>query len=156
MDGRGPRRRAQVAYDTPGDDAVEEWVEIYNPTSAAIDLTGWKLKDGSGSFAFPAATQVAPGKHLIVARNGTGFTAWFGFAPHVAGMSLALGNSGDSLRLVDAAAHEVDFVAWEATATGWPVSATTGGAIRRGMLDADTNSVADWTVSTPARPRGTP
>jgi hypothetical protein len=73
--------------------------EIYNPTSAAIDLTGWKLKDGSGSFAFPAATHVAPGKHLIVARNATGFHAWFGFAPHVAGMSLALGNSGDSLRL---------------------------------------------------------
>ncbi len=30
----------EVYYDTPGTDANEEWVELYNPTSSVIDISG--------------------------------------------------------------------------------------------------------------------
>jgi hypothetical protein len=29
----------EVLYATPGTDSIEEWIELYNPTGSAIDIT---------------------------------------------------------------------------------------------------------------------
>jgi hypothetical protein len=29
----------EVLYDTPGTDSIDEWIELYNPTGSAIDIT---------------------------------------------------------------------------------------------------------------------
>ncbi|MBT4120886.1 MAG: PKD domain-containing protein [Candidatus Magasanikbacteria bacterium] len=42
-----------------------EWIEIYNPTTSSIDLTGWKLYDGMGSIASPTSTIEAGGFFVI-------------------------------------------------------------------------------------------
>ena len=31
-----------------------DWLEIHNPTASAVDLTGWKLKDGDSEWTFPS------------------------------------------------------------------------------------------------------
>ncbi len=44
-----------------------EWVEIYNTTSAAIDLSGWYLEDEDGSTErFPAGTTLQPGEAAVI------------------------------------------------------------------------------------------
>jgi len=43
----------------------EEWIEIFNNTDSAIDLTGWKLEDGVGTIATLSATIVADGFQTI-------------------------------------------------------------------------------------------
>lgn len=57
-----------------------EWVEIANVGSAAVDLTGWSVKDAAGNemvmnetylVGFLDSTIIAPGQHRIVAVNGT-------------------------------------------------------------------------------------
>lgn len=54
-------------------DGGQDFFEIYNSGSAAIDLTGWKwgdnhadVNDANNSAAFVAGTMLAPGEHLVV------------------------------------------------------------------------------------------
>jgi hypothetical protein len=49
---------------TPGD-----WVELYNPTSSAIDISGWLFRDNDTTHAFyhvPAATVVPAGGYYML------------------------------------------------------------------------------------------
>jgi hypothetical protein len=145
---------AQVAYDMPGNDTLQEWVELYNPTAMEVDLGGWKIRDDFRTFTFPAGTKIGAGKFLDVARDGAAFQALTGKQADVAGMICSLGNTGDRLTLVDPAGQAVDFVAWEQGWPGWETLATKRGrALHRRRPDVDTDVRADWTVRDPA-PRG--
>ena len=50
-----------------------DWIEIFNPTSTAIDLTGWHLTDDwtiPNLWTFPDGTSVPPLGHLLVFASG--------------------------------------------------------------------------------------
>ena len=54
--------------------AHDDWIEICNPSSQALDLTGWKLREGKSSssyteWSFPAVT-LGPGEFRIVFASG--------------------------------------------------------------------------------------
>ena len=58
--------------------AHDDWVEICNPSSQALDLTGWRLREGKSSssyteWAFPAMT-LGPGEFRIVFASGYSLT----------------------------------------------------------------------------------
>ncbi len=147
---------AQVAYDTPGTDSVEEFVDLYNPNGASVDLGGWSLADNAGSWTFPGGTTIAAGSYLTVARDTSGFAALHGFDPDVSGMSIALNNGGDKLDLRDDTGATVDHVAWESFEAGWTITAPIGDSIERVDLSSDSDTAADWGVTSPASPRGGP
>lgn len=51
----------------------DDWLELYNTTGAAIDLSGWYLSDSQNNntkWAFPAGATVAPNGFLVVYCNG--------------------------------------------------------------------------------------
>lgn len=50
-----------------------DWIELYNGTSAAVDLSNWGLSDNAGrprKWQFPAGTTIQPGAYLGVFANG--------------------------------------------------------------------------------------
>ena len=55
--------------DTAADDG-REWVELYNPGTTAVDLTGWSISWGTSSFsdtfAIPTGTTIEAGEHLLI------------------------------------------------------------------------------------------
>ena len=58
-----------------GDGKDSDWIEIYNPTSQAINLAGWHLTDEATNldkWTFPAIPQsvLDPGEFLIVFASG--------------------------------------------------------------------------------------
>ncbi|MCA9237349.1 MAG: lamin tail domain-containing protein [Planctomycetales bacterium] len=58
-----------------GDGESSDWIEIYNPTTATVDLAGWHLTDDEQSpakWTFPAAPQTVlePGGYLVVFASG--------------------------------------------------------------------------------------
>ncbi|HWI52466.1 MAG TPA: lamin tail domain-containing protein [Symbiobacteriaceae bacterium] len=142
----------EVYYDTPGDDNVEEWVELYNGTAAAINLSGYKLIDNATTYTL-GSVSIPAGGYLVVAKNTTGFYNMHGFNPDVSGLTLAFGNTGDKLTLQNASSTELDFVAWESYVTGWSLNAATGQTIYRKDKLVDTNVAADWAVGTPTPKR---
>ena len=72
---------SEVFYDTPLDEHWfahhhggcpcfnGEFVELFNPTTQTIDLSGWSLKDedGSNRFVFPAGSTIAARSTVLVA-----------------------------------------------------------------------------------------
>ncbi len=50
----------------------QDWIEIYNPTSAAVNLSGWSLSDDESypdQWIFPART-LPPGGYLVIFCSG--------------------------------------------------------------------------------------
>src|SRR5258706_11742542 len=75
----------EIMYHPASTNLLEQWVELYNPGTNAIDFTGWKFGNGI-QFSFPSNTVVAPGGYLVVAADGNTFTSKFpGVTNFVAG-----------------------------------------------------------------------
>ncbi|MCE7748433.1 MAG: lamin tail domain-containing protein, partial [Candidatus Heimdallarchaeota archaeon] len=67
----------EVLYDAPTSDATEEWIELFNPTTSPIDLTGWTIEDNYDSFVLSG---IIPAKsYYVFARDGTAFNALYGY-----------------------------------------------------------------------------
>ncbi len=76
-----PRTQAQVAdhvvineveLNPAGDDAGNEWIELYNPTATMIDLAGWTLQTTTGvtvSVTIPQGEQIAPNGYYLVTHG---------------------------------------------------------------------------------------
>jgi hypothetical protein len=91
-----------AGYDANGDGTAstrdDEFVELVNTGSSALDLTGDTLEDATRTrLTFPAGTSLAPGKALVVFGGGK---------PHLTGAAalttpagLSLNNGGDTLRV---------------------------------------------------------
>ncbi|WP_127015608.1 lamin tail domain-containing protein [Anoxybacter fermentans] len=145
---------SEVYYDTPGTDSKEEYIELYNMSSSAIDLSNWTLTDNYSTYTLPGGTVIQSQSTLIIAKDSNGFNSLFGFNPDISGLSLALSNSGDQLILKDSSGNAVDYVAWEGYVTGWNIYAKTGNSIERNPADVDTDTESDW-VSNVAPTPGT-
>jgi hypothetical protein len=47
------------------DVTATEFIELHNPTNAAVDLSGWHLK-GDSDFSFPSGVSLAPSGYLLL------------------------------------------------------------------------------------------
>lgn len=140
---------SEVYYDTIGDDNVEEYVELFNPSASAVDVSAWTLSDNGGTYTLPLGTTIPATGFITVARNAAGFNALFGKQASVSGMTLSLSNTGDKITLKNNSGIEKDFVAWENYVSGWSVTAATAKSIYRSSLSTDTDTNADWIAGTP-------
>lgn len=142
---------SEVMYDPPGTESEREWLELHNPTLAAIDLTGWKLRDNGGTWAIPTSTTLAAGGTLTIARTAAGFQALYGFAPDVAGLTLSLANSSDYLLLLDPKGNVISKVAWGNAKPNWSLTTGENTTLERCPANRDRFSLLDWrTLATPS------
>lgn len=126
-----------------------QWVELYNPTGTAIDLTGWRLANRDGAWEFPAGATLGAGSTLTIARSASDFQARFGFAPDLAGVSLLLVAGGDTLGLLRPDGSAADRLSWEDFAPDWAIGAPAGQSLVRTNACKDTNSRLDWEAGAP-------
>jgi len=78
--------------------ADDEWIELYNLGSQAVDLGQWMLDDvaggGTAPYRIPSGVVIGPGQHLVLFRSTTG---------------VALNDTGgDTVRLLWPDGREVD------------------------------------------------
>jgi beta-lactamase superfamily II metal-dependent hydrolase len=143
---------SEVLYDSQvSGDTAGEWIELYNPSLAAVDIGGWTISDNYDTFAVPSGTSIAAGGYLVIADDATEFYAQYGCRPDVSGLTLRLSNDGDYLTLKDGDGNVKDQAAWEsggAQVAGWGSSslpkADEGFSIARADLNRDTDTYADW------------
>ena len=76
----GPLLVSEVCYDgTVPETEGDEFVEIFNPTGGAVDLSTYKLGDeetkgkGEGMYRFPPGTTIESRGILVIAKNATQF-----------------------------------------------------------------------------------
>ena len=61
----------EVAWMGTNADFNDEWIELYNPTANAIDLSGWTLTsaDGTPSITFPTGKIIPSGGYFLLERT---------------------------------------------------------------------------------------
>ncbi len=114
----------EVAWAGTRADADHEWIELYNPNSADVNLNGWYLisSDGSPWFSLNGII-IAAGEYLLLVRSAdTFYPGSLDSGVRQIQYSGALSNDGEVLRLlapdgtVVDSANEDDSVAWPAGA----------------------------------------
>lgn len=143
---------------------THDFIELFNPTSNPVDLTGWKVRYASaaGDFSSSNTTSLSgiikPYSYLLIQQSG-GTTGSFLPTPDVQG-KLSMGGSNGKVDLVNAAGDRIDFIGY-GSASEYETSPTAAlsnstAAIRKELTfgqndrgrDTD-NNAADFTVTTP-------
>jgi regulation of enolase protein 1 (concanavalin A-like superfamily) len=58
----------EIMYEPVSGDAGDQYIELYNRGSQAVELSGWRFTDGV-SYTFPANTILGAGSYLVVAKD---------------------------------------------------------------------------------------
>ncbi len=116
---------SEIHYNPQGDDD-SEFIELWNPTTHAVNLRGAKFTAGL-SYDFPdnRDTMLAPGERIVLVSSLYNFQQRYGINIPVAGVYFdRLGNDGDTLTLATGSATELislqfqDVAPWPETADG--------------------------------------
>ncbi|MDA0766953.1 MAG: lamin tail domain-containing protein [Verrucomicrobia bacterium] len=99
----------EIMYDTPSDARTGEFVELYNRGGTQQDLSGWSFVDGI-DFTFPTGTILNPGAYLVVAADASWLANQYGSIQILGDFTGQLSDSGELIRLEDAAGNLVDEV----------------------------------------------
>ena len=144
----------EVNYRSPYDADAGDWVELYNPTPAAVSLAGFTLTDSDplNAYAFPADAELPPGGYLVVARDSAAFAAIHPAVATAAGeLGFGLSGDGERVALRDATGRLVDSLAY-GVAAPWPSEPAGLGPtleLRRDAPDSDAarDEPASWQAS---------
>src|SRR3954464_11245343 len=152
---RGVLLISEILFNEVGSTADGEWIEIFNDTPNAIDLSNYKIGDeetlGQTStteavFKFPAGASIAPGQVQVISGGANRFFAVYGFLPTYETTStdagvpdmlayptwdpdggiLNMSNSNDQAVLIDPTNSIVDSASWENTFSFNPAVDITG------------------------------
>ena len=136
---------------------THDFVELYNPTDAPIDLTGWTVTQrstsdaGNGSAALSGSIP-AKGYFLIQGAKGNGGTEPLP-TPDAIGNGLAFGKDGAIARLIDSNHNVVDLVGWGGAtpSEGSPAGKTKNSeSVQRREVGVDSdNNASDFIVAEP-------
>ncbi len=148
----------------PGSSVEWEHVLLSNVGPGTVDLSGWNLSDGEGTWSIPSNTTLTPGSGTWVSVNTTAFHVLWGRDPDVLASSsgrFCLADKGDDLVLLDPEGGTVDQL-WYGGGTGHAPSGWTGGPvvtpstmpwgrILERTSPTDTDSADDWSGWTEPR-----
>lgn len=133
---------SELMVDRPG--SAEEWVELTNRGDAAVDLSGWQLRDAVG-FVFPDGTTLAPGAALVVAADAAALRAAEPGVDVLGDYEGRLDNAGERVELVDARGNPADEVPY-ADGGRWPPTGQ-GASLELRDLRADNAAGEAWAPS---------
>lgn len=110
---------SEIVYDPEGADTGNEWVELFNAGSSAVNITGWKINDGSnhvfnepGENGSKGSMSISSGGYLILAGDALLFAQTYPSVANVIDTVLSMSNAGDTVTLINAEAATVDILAY--------------------------------------------
>jgi hypothetical protein len=137
----------EVMYHPPDDHDELQFVELLNPTTSPVDLSGWKLSGGV-KFTFPPKTVLAPGAFLVVTRDSAAFQRTHGGTTVPFGIfTERLSHKGAKLELVDSSGQTVEKLHYH-DGKSWPQGADGyGSSLERICVDAPADDPRNWAAS---------
>ncbi|MBN1817116.1 MAG: lamin tail domain-containing protein [Sedimentisphaerales bacterium] len=138
--------RRQIHPYIPFHESEQEWIELYNRSDHAVDLTGWKL-DGGIEYEFPPGTTIASGEYLVVAGDADFLRSMVPYIAIVGDFSGGLSDREDMILLQDANKNIADQVHYYDRGY-WPAYADGGGSTLE-LRDpfADNGRASAWASS---------
>ncbi len=124
-----------------------EFVELYNPSAEAVDLSGWFFADGI-DYRFPEGTQLPAGGYVVVGENPTEFTEKFSL-PALGPWVGKLRNEGELVELRSRDGQLIDEVNYQ-LGFPWPtVGDAPDASIQLIRADLDNNLGGAWRSAAP-------
>lgn len=141
----------EINYNSAPDADTEDWVEIYNRSDAAVDISGWILKDGNddNEFIFEASTILDAGAYLVIVRDLDDFKLVFPDVTNVVdSIDFNFSNAGELVRLYNSSEVLIDQVEYD-DESPWPTEPDGDGPTLE-LRDPDLNNdlPSSWTTST--------
>jgi len=140
----------EINYNSSPDFDSDDWIELFNRTGQAIDISGWVFMDEnlSPSFVMNPGTILQSNSYLVICADLTLFQTRYPAVINLSGtMNSGLSGSGEILFLYDTSGKLVDSLTYD-DHSPWPVEADGGGSsleLENPILD---NSIAtNWHAS---------
>lgn len=127
-----------------GSDSDYEFLELYNPDTAAIDLEGWSLTEGL-SFTFPPGAQISGGGYLVVTASAVTYSG-LGYPVYDWG-SGGLHNSGELIAIRAPNGQVVESVTYSDAGDWDSAPDGLGPSLERLFLSGDASSPGQWSAS---------
>ncbi len=103
-----------------------DWIELFNPNSHTVDISGWVFEDENGGyFSLPADMVMPAGGYLVLVENKEAFSSIYPLTTHVSGdfgrdpNGFKLSNSGELILLKNANLEVIDSVRYS-DKSPWP------------------------------------
>jgi len=111
---------SEFLYDAPGSDTNQEWVELYNAGSTAVDLTKWKINDGSNHVlnvppknGGTGSITLNAGSYIILADDAPTFLAGHSnISASVIDTTLSLPNTSGTVSLINESGVTEDSISY--------------------------------------------
>ncbi len=106
----------EIAWSGTAASTSDEWIELYNPSTATIDISGWTLKSASGSINISLSGTIKAGEYFLLERDDNNTVSDVTADQIYTG---ALSDSGEVLVLRDGSNNFIDSANDENDGT-WP------------------------------------
>ncbi|GJM34737.1 MAG: hypothetical protein DHS20C18_37380 [Saprospiraceae bacterium] len=140
----------EINYNSPDDPDAGDWVELFNASGEAVDLSGWTFKDDDDSheYMLPQATIMEAWSYLVLCQKVDNFTEVHPNVSNFLGeFDFGLGSSGDAVRLYDEMGTLVDSVSYGVSAP-WPSAPNgTGATLELRHYNLDNSLPESWKAS---------
>lgn len=106
----------EINYHSSDDFNPEDWVELYNPSDEALDLSAWQFKDENDDhiYSIPDGTTLDAGAYLVLCHDLTLFSALFPAVDNAIGdFDFGLSGGGEPIRIFDPAGTLIDSVDYD-------------------------------------------
>ncbi|KAA3607906.1 MAG: hypothetical protein DWQ01_12535 [Planctomycetota bacterium] len=114
----------EINYNSEASADAGDWVELFNFSNQAQDLSGWELRDDLDShrFVLPLGTVLRAGGYLVLCEDQALFQSQFPGVPVLGDWGFGLSGNGEQVRLFDDAGNLRDLVHYD-DESPWPPEA---------------------------------
>ncbi len=141
----------EIMYNAADEEDTGDWIELFNNTSSAIDISEWVVKDEDDDhiFTFPAQTELGANSYLVVANDLDAFNQYYSNVGSLFGeLGYGLAGGSDQVRLFDDEGTLIDIVSYD-DESPWPPEADgTGFTLELSDPNTDNLDAENWNAST--------
>lgn len=142
-----PQVQISEIYYNDTADGEGEFIELYNPGTQPIDLSGYTLSEAV-DYVFPSGSILAAQQYGIVVKNVTSFADLPPETLIFQWDSGRLANEGETIVLTDKAGIVADFVAYQSQTPWADTIATYGKALQLKADSLDNHFYTSWQIGT--------
>ena len=140
----------EINYKSSPSFDTEDWIELYNPSSELVSLSGWKFQDSQANvFLFPGNIILKEHGYLLLCRDTTKFKSFYPNEINVLGdLNFGLSNAGEKIQLINANGNIVDEVSFTSTGEWDSLANGTGRTLSLRNPQLDNALPQSWKAST--------
>ncbi len=140
----------EINYNSPDDFSTEDWVELYNPGTEAVNISGWVFKDEDDDHAFQIPNDVIleADNYLVICEDSELFSEMHPNVTNFVGdTGFGLSGGGELIRLFNSNNTIIDSVEYDDEAP-WPAEPDGNGPTLE-LVDAtsDNSLASSWQAS---------